>query len=89
MNPPVKSEGFLFEWKVYMYWLETKSTEYNGHDGQLFSNYQEAIYYYHFLIESMMRNLPKEDWFDLKLMRHGKDGDFMPEREQVVRSWVY
>lgn len=74
-----------------MYWLETKSAGYKEHDGQVFNNYQDAIDYYHFLIENMMRNLPKEQWFDLKLklMRHGKDGDFMPEREQVVRSWVY
>ena len=49
----------------------------------------EAMSEYNKLIKSMMANLPEEEWFDLRLMRHGEDGDFMPERNQVVRAWVY
>ena len=72
-----------------MYRLETNNLKYEEHDGQVFSNYQDAIDYYHFLIESMMRNLPKEEWFNLRLMRHSKECDFVLERDQVVRVWVY
>lgn len=72
-----------------MYWLETKSTKYKNYNGRMFSNFEEAINYYGALVTIMKYDLPEEEWFDLKLMRNGKYSDFMPERDQVVRSWVY
>lgn len=49
----------------------------------------EAMSEYNKLIKSMMANLPKDEWFNLKLMRHGEDSDFMPWCDHIVRSWVY
>ena len=77
-----------------MYWLETTSIKYEEHDGQVFSNYQDAIDYYHFLIENMMRNLPKEQWFNLQLWRGRTPNDPVSTKTKstgdiLVRSWTY
>jgi len=72
-----------------MYWLSTKNKTYEEFNGIVFYDLERGLVRYHELIEHMMVNLPKEEWFDLKLMRHGKEGDFMPNKDQVVRSWVY
>ena len=72
-----------------MYWLHTTNEKYLD---CTYSNYHflpDAMIEYHRLIKVMMEELPKEQWFDLKLMRHGKDGDLIPEKDHVVRSWVY
>jgi len=72
-----------------MYWLETTNTTYRKFCSLHYEFLHEAMTEYNKLIQAMMANLPKEEWFDLKLMRHGKEGDFMLERDQTVRSWVY
>ena len=72
-----------------MYWLETRNTTYSKFCTMRYEYLHECMVEYHRLIKAMMNNLPEEQWFDLKLMRHGKDGDFMPERDHIVRSWVY
>jgi hypothetical protein len=73
-----------------MYWLETTSNIfYNEVNRLVFKDINAALEEYHRVIREMIEELPKEQWFDLKLMRHGKEGDFMPNRDQLVRSWVY
>jgi hypothetical protein len=72
-----------------MYWLETTNRKYTDYNGKLFNDSQEAITYYNALVTIMKHDLPESEWFDLRLMRDAKEGDFMPNRDQIVRSWVY
>ena len=72
-----------------MYWLETIAEGFEEVQNLEFKELSEGLSYYHATVHYMMLRLPADQWFDLKLMRHGKEGDFMPERDQVVRSWVY
>jgi len=72
-----------------MYWLETTNTTYRKFCNHHYQFLHEAMTEYNKLIKSMMANLPEEEWFNLKLMRLGEDGDCLPFRDQVVRAWVY
>lgn len=72
-----------------MYWLHTTNEKYLDCTYWRYHFLPDAMIEYHRLIKIMMEELPKEQWFDLKLMRLSKEGDFMPERAQVVRAWVY
>jgi hypothetical protein len=72
-----------------MYWLSTKNGKYEDFNGIVFYDRERGLVRYHELIEHMMANLPKEEWFDLRLMRVGEEGDYLPHIDQTVRSWVY
>ena len=72
-----------------MYWLSTKNGKYEAFDGIVFYSMERGLARYDELIQHMMATLPREEWFDLKLMRVGEDGDYLPHLDQVVRSWVY
>jgi len=72
-----------------LYWLESSHKDYEDIEITTYLTLEDALVEYNAIIQEMMKVLPKSEWFDLRLMRPGKTGDFMPSRNQVVRSWVY
>lgn len=77
-----------------MYYLKTTNIHYWDVDGFLSDNFQDAVDNYHFVIESMMRRLPKEDWFNLQLWRERTPNDPVDTKTKstgdiLVRAWVY
>lgn len=72
-----------------MYWLESTLKDYEDLTSVAYSSIEEALVDYDLIIKIMMRTLPEDKWFNLRVMREPEPTDFMPNRNQVVRSWVY
>lgn len=72
-----------------LHWLVSSHKDYEDIEITTYLTLEDALVEYDATIQEMMKVLPKSEWFNLALMRTGKTGDFMPSRNQVVRSWVY
>jgi len=72
-----------------LYWLESSHKDYTDLEITTYLCLEDALVEYDATIQEMMKVLPKDEWFNLRLIRPGKTGDFMPSINQVVRSWVY
>ena len=72
-----------------LYWLESTHKDYKDIELDVYLTLQDALEVYTKTIKEMMKVLPENEWFNLRVMRPPVKGDFMPSRRQVVRSWVY
>lgn len=72
-----------------LYWLESSHKDYKDIEIDTYLTLEDALVEYNTTIQEMMKVLPNHEWFDLRIMRPGKKGDFRPNRNQVVRAWVY
>ena len=72
-----------------LYWLESTHKDYEDIELDMYLTLDDALEVYTETIKEMMQVLPENEWFNLRVMRPSIEGDFMPSRNQVVRSWVY
>ena len=72
-----------------LYWLTSTHKDYQDIELDVYLTLEDALEVYTETIKEMMQVLPKNEWFNLRVMRPSIEGDFMPSRNQVVRAWVY